>query len=97
MFRGVAGAGRLYVIKNQLGHSFQSHTLGCHYLVLYGISKSIIEPFRVRKLNIPYALKNQRGASKRPHTGSLMHKTFGASNTLKLWTNESRASLELDQ
>ena len=29
--------------------------------------------------------------------GSLLHKIAGASNTLKLSTNESRASLELDQ
>ena len=32
-----------------------------------------------------------------PRAGSLWHKTAGASNTLRLWTNESRASFNLDQ
>ena len=52
--------------------------------------------------NIIYAIKNQRGAIKVPlvwmrRAGSLWHNITGASNTLELATNESRASLDLDQ
>jgi len=41
-------------------------------LVLYGIRGPIIGPFRAWKPTIPYAIKNQRGASKITPNGGIL-------------------------
>ena len=76
--------------------------ISCPTLVLYGIRAPIIGPLRAWKPPFPYAINNQRGASKIPpsrvlwmrRAGLLWHKRAGAA---LLWTNESQASTFLDQ
>ena len=41
-------------------------------LVLYGIRAPIVGPFRAWKPPIPYAIKNQREASKIPSNGGIL-------------------------
>ena len=55
----------------QLGFGTKYHNISCPTLVLYGIRAPIIGPFRAWKPTIPYAIKNQRGASKDPFSRGL--------------------------
>ena len=96
----------------------QSPLLGAFCLLLAGSlwhKGAYNRTFPCMEANYPYAIKNQRGASKKPlvggflrskapsrglwmrRAGSLWHKRHWRSNTMKLSTNESRASLSLDQ
>ena len=113
-----------YAIKNQLGHP--KPLLGNEKYPHWGVFCLLLagslwhkgaynRTFPCMEANYPYAIKNQRGASKKPlvggflrskapsrglwmrGAGSLWHKRHWRSNTMKLSTNESRASLELDQ
>ena len=90
-----------FAIKNQLVASKAPY---CSSLVLYGIRAPIIGSFRAGKPPILILAEPARSKQKAPSkglwmrwAGSLWHKRHWRSNTMKLSTNESRASLDLDQ
>ena len=95
-----------YAIKNQL-------VAGAFCLLLAGSlwhKAAYNRTFPCMEANYPYAIKNQRGASKEPLVGGFLRSKplvggfgcnelvlYGIRDTMKLSTNESRASLSLDQ